>query len=200
MTAKVEWDLRGVIVPLITPFKDDLSVDFPGVAKLVDYYIEEVGCDGLVPCGTTGESATLSHQEHAEVIEAVVKQTRGRVPVIASAGSNSTSEAVGLTRSRRNSVPTPRSRCGPYYNKPTQSGLFNHFAAIAASLRSSRDHLQHPRQDQPQYRAQDHRPHVGGDPERRGPEGLLLRHAPDHGGLPRAPTRRLSRSIRARTS
>ena len=98
MTAKVEWNLRGVIVPLITPFKDDLSVDFAGVATLVDYYIEEVGCDGLVPCGTTGESATLSHKEHAEVIEAVVKQARGRVPVIASAGSNSTSEAVALTR------------------------------------------------------------------------------------------------------
>ena len=98
MTAKMEWDLRGVIVPLITPFKDDLSLDFPGVAKLVDYYIEVTKCDGIVPCGTTGESATLSHKEHAEVIEAVVKQAKDRVPVIASAGSNSTKEAVELTR------------------------------------------------------------------------------------------------------
>jgi 4-hydroxy-tetrahydrodipicolinate synthase len=131
LTAKVEWGLRGVIVPLITPFKDDLSVDFPGVATLVDYYIEEVGCDGLVPCGTTGESATLSHQEHAEVIEAVVKQTRGRVPVIASAGSNSTREAVGLTRVAAELGADATLQVCPYYNKPTQAGLFNHFAAIA---------------------------------------------------------------------
>ena len=122
LTAKVEWDLRGVIVPLITPFKDDLSVDFAGVAKLVDYYIEEVGCDGLVPCGTTGESATLSHKEHAEVIEAVVKQTRGRVPVIASAGSNSTKEAVELTRLAAELGADATLQVGPYYNKPTQAG------------------------------------------------------------------------------
>ena len=166
MTAKVEWGLRGVIVPLITPFKDDLSVDFAGLATLVDYYIEEVGCDGLVPCGTTGESATLSHQEHADVIEAVVKQTRGRVPVIASAGSNSTNEAVELTRLAEELGADATLQVGPYYNKPTQEGLFNHFAAIARGLRAAADHLQHPGPDQPQHRAQDHRPAVGGDPQR----------------------------------
>ncbi len=133
MTAKVEWGLRGVIVPLITPFKDDLSVDFAGVAKLVDYYIEEVGCDGLVPCGTTGESATLSHKEHAEVIGAVITQTRGRVPVIASAGSNSTKEAVELTRVATDLGADATLQVCPYYIKPTQAGLFNHFAAIAAA-------------------------------------------------------------------
>jgi 4-hydroxy-tetrahydrodipicolinate synthase len=133
LTAKVEWDLRGVIVPLITPFKDDLSVDFRGIAKLVDYYIEEVGSDGLVPCGTTGESATLSHKEHAEVIEAVVKHTRGRVPVIASAGSNSTAEAVALTRLAAELGADATLQVGPYYNKPTQSGLFNHYSAIGAA-------------------------------------------------------------------
>jgi 4-hydroxy-tetrahydrodipicolinate synthase len=131
LTAKVEWGLRGVIVPLITPFKDDLSVDFAGVATLVDYYIEEAACDGLVPCGTTGESATLSHKEHAEVIEAVIKQTRGRVPVIASAGSNSTKEAVELTRIAAELGADATLQVCPYYNKPTQAGLFNHFAAIA---------------------------------------------------------------------
>jgi 4-hydroxy-tetrahydrodipicolinate synthase len=131
LAAKVEWGLRGVIVPLITPFKDDLSVDFAGVATLVDYYIEEAGCDGLVPCGTTGESATLSHKEHAEVIGAVIKQTRGRVPVIASAGSNSTKEAVELTRVAAELGADATLQVCPYYNKPTQAGLFNHFAAIA---------------------------------------------------------------------
>ena len=133
LTAKVEWGLRGVIVPLITPFKEDLSVDLAGMAKLVDYYIEEVGCDGLVPCGTTGESATLSHQEHADVIEVVVKQTRGRVPVIASTGSNSTNEAVALTRMASDMGADATLQVCPYYNKPTQGGLFNHYAAIGAA-------------------------------------------------------------------
>jgi 4-hydroxy-tetrahydrodipicolinate synthase len=135
VVGKVEWGLRGVIIPLITPFKEDLSVDFPGLARLVDYYIEEVGCDGIVPCGTTGESATLSHKEHAEVIKAVVDQTRGRVPVIASAGSNSTQEAIGLTRLAEELGADATLQVGPYYNKPTQQGLYNHFSAIAKASR-----------------------------------------------------------------
>jgi len=130
---KVEWNLRGVIIPLITPFKDDLSVDYDGLAKLVDYYIDEVGCDGVVPCGTTGESPTLSHREHAEVIEAVVKQTRKRVPVIASAGSNSTREAMELTRLAEQLGADATLQVGPYYNKPTQQGLFDHFKSISAA-------------------------------------------------------------------
>jgi 4-hydroxy-tetrahydrodipicolinate synthase len=133
VVAKVEWGLRGVIVPLITPFNEDLSVDYAGVAKLVDYLIEEVGCDGLVPCGTTGESATLSHQEHADVIRAVVRQTKRRVPVIASTGSNSTREAVDLTRMAEEVGADATLQVGPYYNKPTQQGLFNHFATVASA-------------------------------------------------------------------
>lgn len=133
MAVKVEWGLRGVIVPLITPFKDDLSVDFAGLATLVDYYIEEVGCDGLVPCGTTGESATLSHKEHADVIKTVIDQTRRRIPVIASAGSNSTREAVELTRLAADLGADATLQVGPYYNRPTQEGVFNHFAAVAAA-------------------------------------------------------------------
>jgi 4-hydroxy-tetrahydrodipicolinate synthase len=132
--AKLEWNLRGVIVPLITPFKDDLSIDYSGLAELVDYCIEEVRCDGLVPCGTTGESPTLSHQEHIEVIKAVVEQTRGRVPVIASSGSNATVEAVQLTRLAAEAGADASLQVGPYYNKPTQEGLYNHFAAIAAAV------------------------------------------------------------------
>lgn len=133
MTQKVRWDLRGVIVPLITPFNEDLSVDFAGLAELVDYCIEEMGCDGLVPCGTTGESPTLSHAEHGEVIRAVIRQTKNRVPVIASSGSNSTREAVEMTRSAAEAGADATLQVGPYYNKPSQDGLFNHFAAIAAA-------------------------------------------------------------------
>ena len=131
--AKVVWDLRGVIIPLITPFKEDLSVDYPGLARLVDYCIEEMACDGLVPCGTTGESTTLSHEEHVEVIRAVVRQTKKRVPVIASTGSNSTTEAIQLTRLAEEVGADATLQVGPYYNKPTQEGLYNHFAAIAAA-------------------------------------------------------------------
>jgi 4-hydroxy-tetrahydrodipicolinate synthase len=135
VVAKVEWTVRGVIVPLITPFKDDLSVDYRGMAELVEYFIEEKGCDGLVPCGTTGESPTLSHAEHIEVIQAVVKQARGRVPVIASTGSNSTREAVELTKLAEKAGADATLQVGPYYNKPTQDGLFNHFAEIARATR-----------------------------------------------------------------
>jgi 4-hydroxy-tetrahydrodipicolinate synthase len=130
---KLEWSLRGVLVPLITPFKEDLSIDYPGLAKLVDYCIEETGCDGLVPCGTTGESPTLSHREHADIIKAVVKQTRKRVPVIGAAGSNATSEAIALTKMVAEAGADATLQVGPYYNKPTQNGIFNHFAAIAGA-------------------------------------------------------------------
>lgn len=131
MTAKAEWNLRGVILPLITPFDDDLGVDYRGLASLVDYFIEQKRIDGIVPCGTTGESATLSHSEHIDVIKAVVKQTKGRVPVIASTGSNSTREAVELTRLAAEAGADATLQVGPYYNKPTQAGLFNHFAEVA---------------------------------------------------------------------
>lgn len=135
MAAKVEWDLRGVVIPLITPFKDDFSVDYGGLSQLVDYYIEEMRCDGIVPCGTTGESATLSHQEHVDVIRAVVQQNRGRVPVIASTGSNSTREAIELTRLAEELGADATLQVGPYYNRPTQEGLFRHFAAIAGATK-----------------------------------------------------------------
>jgi len=133
VVAKTDWGLRGVIIPLITPFNDDLSVDYEGLDRLVDYFIEEVRCDGLVPCGTTGESATLSHQEHVDVIRAVVQRAHGRVPVIASTGSNSTSEAMELTMLAEELGADATLQVGPYYNKPTQEGLFNHFAAIAGT-------------------------------------------------------------------
>ena len=131
MATKVEWGLRGVILPLITPFKDDLTVDYEGLRRLVDYYVEEMKVDGLVPCGTTGESATLSHEEHADVIRVVIEHARRRVPVIASTGSNSTREAIELTQLARELGADATLQVGPYYNKPTQQGLFDHFKAVA---------------------------------------------------------------------
>lgn len=131
MAGKMEWGLKGVIVPLITPFNADMSVDWTGLRRLVDYYVEEIGCDGVVPCGTTGESPTLSHAEHAEVIRVVIDQTNRRVPVIAGAGSNSTQEAIELTKAAKEAGADATLQVCPYYNKPTQEGIFRHFQAIS---------------------------------------------------------------------
>jgi len=123
--------LTGCHVPIITPFKDDLSIDETGLRKLVNHYIEEVGCDGLVPCGTTGESPTLDKQEHARVIEIVVTETKGRVPVIAGTGSNSTKEAIEMTKHAEDAGASASLQVCPYYNRPTQDGLLRHFEAIS---------------------------------------------------------------------
>ncbi|MGD0021469.1 MAG: 4-hydroxy-tetrahydrodipicolinate synthase [Smithellaceae bacterium] len=125
----------GCYIPIITPFKDDLSVDEAGLRTLVNYYIEEVGCDGLVPCGTTGESPTLDHQEHARVIQIVIKETRGRVPVMAGTGSNSTKEAIEMTKHAEGSGASASLQVCPYYNRPTQDGLMKHFEAIAKATK-----------------------------------------------------------------
>ncbi|MHB0979768.1 MAG: 4-hydroxy-tetrahydrodipicolinate synthase [Thermoleophilia bacterium] len=130
MVTKLGWGLRGVIVPLVTPFHQDMSVDWDGLRRLVDFYIEDFQCDGLVPCGTTGESPTLSHQEHEDVIKVVVDHTAGRVPVIAGAGSNSTREAVQLAQAAKEAGADATLQVCPYYNKPSQEGIFNHFRAI----------------------------------------------------------------------
>jgi len=125
----------GCHIPIITPFKDDLSVDEAGLRKLVNYYIEEVECDGLVPCGTTGESPTLDHHEHARVIEIVVEETKGRVPVIAGTGSNSTKEAIEMTKHAEGIGASASLQVCPYYNRPTQDGLLKHFETIAMSTK-----------------------------------------------------------------
>ncbi len=131
---KLEWGLRGVIIPLITPFKADLTIDWEGLDTLVEYSIDAMGCDGIVPCGTTGESPTLTHAEHAEVIARVTKQVAGRVPVIAGTGSNSTQEAIELTRAAAAVGVDATLQVCPYYNKPTQDGIFKHFAAISEAV------------------------------------------------------------------
>ena len=121
---------RGSTVALITPFKSDFSVDEAKLRGLVDWHIEQ-GTDVILVCGTTGESATLSHDEHHRVIDIVVQHVNGRVPVMAGAGSNATAEAVSLTKHAAESGADAILSVGPYYNKPTQQGYYEHFKAVA---------------------------------------------------------------------
>ena len=119
---------RGSITALITPFKDG-AVDETAMRKLVDWQISE-GTHGLVPVGTTGESPTVSHREHESVVEMVVDAAAGRVPVIAGAGSNATAEAIAFTQHAEKAGADGVLHVTPYYNKPTQDGLYAHFEAI----------------------------------------------------------------------
>lgn len=119
---------QGSITALITPFKDG-TVDAKAFQKLVEWQIDQ-GTHGLVPCGTTGESPTLSHDEHRQVIELCIEAAAGRVPVIAGTGSNSTVEAVELTRHAKSAGADGVLVVTPYYNKPTQEGLYLHYKAI----------------------------------------------------------------------
>jgi 4-hydroxy-tetrahydrodipicolinate synthase len=122
----------GAFTALVTPFKNN-EVDEDAYRQLIEWQIEQ-GIHGLVPCGTTGESATLSHAEHKQVISICVDQTRGRVPVLAGAGSNNTSEAIDLTRYAKEAGTDGVLLITPYYNKPTQEGLVAHFKAIAREV------------------------------------------------------------------
>lgn len=119
---------KGSIVALITPFRDG-AVDEAAFQSIVEWHIEQ-GTHGLVPVGTTGESPTLSHEEHKRVVELCVEAAAGRVPVIAGAGSNSTDEAVDLTRHAKAAGADGALVVTPYYNKPSQEGLFQHFKTI----------------------------------------------------------------------
>lgn len=121
--------LTGAITALVTPFRQN-QVAYEDLRKLVEHQIKG-GIDGLVPVGTTGESPTLSTEEHLEVIRAVIANARGRVPVIAGTGSNSTNEAVSLTKQADAAGADAMLIVAPYYNKPSQEGLFRHFAALA---------------------------------------------------------------------
>lgn len=123
---------KGSMVALVTPFKGG-KVDEAGLKKLVEFHIKN-GTTALVPCGTTGESATLSYAEHDKVIELVVEFTKGRIPVIAGTGSNSTDEAIMLTRHAKKVGADASLQVSPYYNRPTQKGLYLHFKAIAEAV------------------------------------------------------------------
>ena len=122
----------GAMVALITPFQDG-EIDFRTLDELIDFQLEN-GIDAIVPVGTTGESPTLSHPENKKVIERVVKAVAGKVPVIGGAGSNSTAEAIELTAYSKKIGADATLQVCPYYNKPTQEGLYQHFAAIAEEV------------------------------------------------------------------
>ncbi len=119
---------KGSNVALITPFKDNV-LDEENYIKLINFHIEN-GTNGLVPAGTTGESPTLNHNEHQKVIEICIKESKGKIPVIAGTGSNSTEEAVALTKHAEKAGADGVLVVTPYYNKPTQEGLYQHYKAI----------------------------------------------------------------------
>jgi 4-hydroxy-tetrahydrodipicolinate synthase len=124
--------INGSIVAIATPFKNG-SVDDSALRKLIEFQIEN-GTHGIVPCGTTGESPTLSHEEHEHVIELTVNTVKKRIPVIAGTGSNSTEEAIRLTKFSEKVGADAALSVVPYYNKPTQEGLFLHFKKIASEV------------------------------------------------------------------
>ena len=125
--------IAGSMVALVTPMDAQGRLDWDSLSKLVDFHLEN-GTHAIVAVGTTGESATLDVNEHIEVIKAVVKQVNGRIPVIAGTGANSTSEAVHLTRNAKDAGADACLLVVPYYNKPTQEGLYQHFKHIAEAV------------------------------------------------------------------
>jgi 4-hydroxy-tetrahydrodipicolinate synthase len=125
--------IQGSIVALVTPMEENGALDFESLDRLVEFHIEQ-GTDGIVAVGTTGESATLDEAEHCEVIRRVVQRVAGRVPVIAGTGANSTREAIDLTRKAKELGADACLLVTPYYNKPTQEGLYLHHKAIAEAV------------------------------------------------------------------
>jgi 4-hydroxy-tetrahydrodipicolinate synthase len=123
---------NGALSAIVTPFRDG-EVDERALRDHIEWQIQS-GVDGLVPCGSTGESATLTHDEHQRVIRITIEQTRRRVPVVAGTGSNSTAEAIRLTASAREMGADGALMISPYYNKPTQEGIFRHYKMVAAAV------------------------------------------------------------------
>ena len=124
--------ITGSLVAIITPMHEDGSLDLPGLRKLVDYHVQE-GTNAIVVVGTTGESPTVDVEEHHQLIKVVVEQAAGRIPVIAGTGANSTSEAIEMSSYAKAMGADASLSVVPYYNKPTQEGFYQHFAAVAQS-------------------------------------------------------------------
>ena len=122
----------GMLVALVTPLKNG-QVDYAAIERLVDWHVEQ-GTDGLVPVGTTGESPTVDIAEHQKIVKTVVERSAGRIPVVAGTGGNATAEAIHLTRYAKDVGADGSLQVCPYYNKPTQEGLYRHFAAIAEAV------------------------------------------------------------------
>ena len=125
--------ITGSIVAIVTPMHEDGSLDLEGMRRLVDFHVQE-GTDAIVSVGTTGESPTVDVEEHHEIIRATVEQAAGRIPVIAGAGANSTAEAIDMTRFAKEVGADAVLSVVPYYNKPTQEGLYRHFQSIAEAV------------------------------------------------------------------
>ncbi|HAT32303.1 MAG TPA: 4-hydroxy-tetrahydrodipicolinate synthase, partial [Janthinobacterium sp.] len=125
--------IKGSIVAIVTPMQADGSLDYPGLRKLIDWHIAE-GTDGIVIVGTTGESATVSVEEHCALIKATVEHANKRIPVIAGSGGNSTAEAIRLTEFAKEAGADASLVVVPYYNRPTQEGMYQHFKAIALAV------------------------------------------------------------------
>ncbi len=125
--------IRGSIVALITPMLDDGAVDYPALRRLIDWHIQE-GTDCICVVGTTGESPTVTVDEHCEIIRVSVQQAAGRVPIMAGCGANSTKEAIALAEFAKSVGANSQLQVVPYYNRPTQEGLFQHFSAIARAV------------------------------------------------------------------
>jgi 4-hydroxy-tetrahydrodipicolinate synthase len=121
---------EGVYTALVTPFNSDGSIDIPSLKKLIRYQIDG-GISGIVPMGTTGESPTLNHEDHIRIIELVVKEVAGQVPIIAGTGSNCTDEAIDMTKKAKALGIDASLQVAPYYNKPSQEGFYQHFSTIA---------------------------------------------------------------------
>ena len=125
--------ITGSIVAIVTPMFEDGRLDLDGLRKLIDFHVKE-GTDGIVIVGTTGESPTVTVDEHCALIKLAVEQSAGRVPVIAGTGGNSTAEAIELTRYAQSVGASASLNVVPYYNKPTQEGLYRHFRAVAEAV------------------------------------------------------------------
>src|SRR5512134_205836 len=125
--------ITGSLVAIVTPMREDGALDLAAFRKLIDWHVAE-GTDGIVVVGTTGESPTVDFDEHKELIRIAVQHSRGRIPIIAGTGGNSTAEAIELTASARKNGATACLSVVPYYNKPTQEGLYRHFRKIAESV------------------------------------------------------------------
>ena len=125
--------ITGSIVALATPMQDDGSIDYPALRKLIDWHIAE-GTDCICVVGTTGESPTVNVDEHCEIIHVSVEQSRGRVPIMAGCGANSTAEAIELAKFAKKVGADCQLQVVPYYNKPTQEGQYQHFKAIAEAV------------------------------------------------------------------
>ena len=130
---KLAKNISGSLVAIVTPMHADGSLDLPGLRQLIDWHIEQ-GTDGIVIVGTTGESATVSVEEHCELIKVTVEHTAKRIPIIAGTGGNSTSEAIELTEYAKKVGADASLQVVPYYNKPTQEGMYQHFKTIAEKV------------------------------------------------------------------